>query len=309
MKEVRLIRNIFVRLIVPFAICVSVFAYVVGRSIRPTWVTIRSSPPRATVFDQAGYVGITPVRLLLEPGEKRLLRLVRRDCKDREILVRADTYGAKALSEKWDFLLYGCEATAPVVRMQTTLTSSLSVTADPSGAEVYLDGRRLGIAPLWQSGLAPGAHRLRLVKKGFFPKERAVEFEPGEETSVEVTLESKWAALYRQRIAEDPGGMTNYAELAHEYVLRGKFKEAEGSLWDGLAALAKRGAREHHRFFDELWRIYTRYFIYPREGSDESLRPTCRKIMQEALEKKLYNAKRLARYLRLMDRYDKLHPP
>ena len=278
-------------------------------------MTVISDPSGASVFREDRergtnrYLGIAPVTLVLEPGEERLLRLIRRDCKDRRVIVRADEYMPTGLSEKWRHLLYGGEVTARPVRLETTLTAALSVMVYPKGAEVYLDGRLLGRAPLHRTELAPGTGVLRVVSPGFFTKEEKVALVAGAETAANITLEDKWGALYRKRIAEAPGEMTNYAELAHEYIMRGKWAEAEGVLREGFEAACRPGAREQARYFEHVRRTYVRYYIYPAEGADESLRPACREIVEQALEKKLYNAKALQSFLKQMDAYDRQHPP
>ena len=268
-----------------------------------------SEPSGATVFGPGGYLGAAPVSLLMWPGEERLLRFVRHGCRDREVMIRVDDLGAKTLSEKWEHLLYGREVTAPPVRLETALTASLSVTAYPSGAEVYLDGRWLGLAPLYRSGLSAGKHRVRVSSSDFYAKEREVELAAGRETTIRVELENKWVVLYRNRIAKDPGAMTNYTELTHEYIMRGKWEEAEKVLWEGLKAVSRPGARDQSRYFEHLRQTYTRYYLYPEEGADESLRPACKKIVEEASAKKLYNANVLQRVLKSMLGYDKSHPP
>jgi predicted Ser/Thr protein kinase len=54
-------------------------------------------------------------------------------------------------------------AAAPVKRQ----TVSFSVTSSPSGATVYVDGRRIGLTPIVGGALSVGAHQLRLERKGY----------------------------------------------------------------------------------------------------------------------------------------------
>jgi TonB family protein len=49
--------------------------------------------------------------------------------------------------------------------------SGLAVESDPSGAEVWLDDARAGQAPVVLSQLAPGPHRVRVMREGFAPAE------------------------------------------------------------------------------------------------------------------------------------------
>jgi len=288
---------------------VTAVVYVAATAERSVRIVIRSNPPRATVLHRDRSLGSTPLTIILKPGDVRYYCLIRRGCKDKEIIIKADDYMPPTFKDKRDHLLLGRNVTAPLVELETTLSATLSVSTDPGGAEVFLDGMRLGIAPLSRPGLLPGRHSLYVEKTGFYPTEQIVNLKPGEELSVRCELENKWGALYRQRIAEDPAEMTNYAELAHEYVLRGRFEAAEKVLWDGIDALAKGGAKNSVRVVAEISQIYVRYCIYPKEGADESLRPACRKMMQRVLDENLHNRKQVTRWLAEMEKYDKKNPP
>lgn len=309
MKQQRLWLKLALEAIATALIALSLFAWVVHCSSRPIRITIVSDPPGASVFGTNQYLGHAPVTLLFEPGEERPLSLIRRHCKDRKILIRSNDYLPKTPIEKWHHLLYGREVTASPVRMKTTLTASLSVTTSPKGTEVYLDGRRLGLAPLHRTGLIPGTHVLRVVSSDFYPKEQQIKLIPGQETVAAVTLENKWTVFYQNRIAKTPGVLTNYAELAHEYIMRGKWTEAEKILRDGFAMVSQPGATDQSRYFEHLRRTYTRYYLYPTEGADESLRPACKEIVEQALKNEAYNVKMLQQCMKSINAYDKKHPP
>jgi hypothetical protein len=53
-------------------------------------------------------------------------------------------------------------------------TSALSVTTDPVGAEVYVDGALAGRTPLTLDAVSVGDHRVRVVKDGFLENSRIV---------------------------------------------------------------------------------------------------------------------------------------
>jgi TonB family protein len=59
----------------------------------------------------------------------------------------------------------------PSVPALTVATAGRAVESDPSGAEVWLDDARAGLAPVVLSQLQPGPHRLRVVREGFAPAE------------------------------------------------------------------------------------------------------------------------------------------
>lgn len=53
-------------------------------------------------------------------------------------------------------------------------TIDVELRSEPPGAEVFVDGVRLGSSPLGVGSLSVGEHRVRLVKEGFLPLEEAV---------------------------------------------------------------------------------------------------------------------------------------
>jgi len=55
------------------------------------------------------------------------------------------------------------------------VTGRLSVSSDPAGATVYLDGDVVGETPTGPRPVSVGVHRLRLAKVGFIEDERSVE--------------------------------------------------------------------------------------------------------------------------------------
>jgi hypothetical protein len=60
----------------------------------------------------------------------------------------------------------------------TTQPTTLTVETDPPGAEVWIDGKRVGETPL-QTRIAPGEHELDVVKRGRRTKHVEVSLRPG----------------------------------------------------------------------------------------------------------------------------------
>jgi len=56
---------------------------------------------------------------------------------------------------------------------------SLNVYSDPSEAEVYWDGARVGVSAMVVKDIKPGDHRLLLKKEGYAPEEMMVSVKPG----------------------------------------------------------------------------------------------------------------------------------
>lgn len=72
-------------------------------------------------------------------------------------------------------------------------TATLSIEAQPGGAEFYIDdefkGSTSGEGKIKVSGLAPGEHRLRLSRKDYQEWSKTLTLEPGENRTIEAHLE------------------------------------------------------------------------------------------------------------------------
>lgn len=64
----------------------------------------------------------------------------------------------------------------------------VTIQSDPSGADVTVDGRSVGVTP-WTGELAPGRHELGLEHDGYAPTERSFDLPPDHATEVAVTLD------------------------------------------------------------------------------------------------------------------------
>ncbi len=272
---------------------------------RPIRVTVRSAPSGAEVFDDSRSLGVTPVRLQIRPHENRRLVLIRRGFQDAVVNLEWKQLCGDNIAAGLRRLFVGQDAETEAVQLQSLAKARLSVSSEPQGVEIYLDGRRLGATPLSVGNLSAGNHVLRATKVNFFPEEQTLALQAGEDNVIHLTLQGQWEALYRARIEAQPGDLLNYAELAHNYVLRAQFDSAEAVLRRALEAATRDDAQNHSYLFQECVQIYTHYYDYPREGADDSLRPACRTIVETAREKRLEDERRLQQRLRQMDRYDR----
>ncbi len=270
-------------------------------------VTVDSLPPAATVFSDGEGLGVAPVTLTLRPDERRALRLVRKDCADTDAVVDADALPAPQGLRRV-FRRLAPPRYRMTVALRTAAEAELVVVTRPAGAEVYLDGARVGATPLSLRALQPGPRSLRLAHAACFPHAEDIILTPGMPLRVERVLDSKVEAFYREQIRQEPGQLTHVAELAHHLVVEGEFPKAVAVLRQGLDALKREDATLQARFFSEITQIYTRYYAYPPEPPGYKLRPALRAIVREALEKGLYNAKSLESQLKQMDNYDASHP-
>jgi hypothetical protein len=68
---------------------------------------------------------------------------------------------------------------APVTRNSTSVTGSLKVTSEPSGAQIQLNGEASGKTPLQLGNIPVGAMRVAVVKNGFTGEEQKVKVKAG----------------------------------------------------------------------------------------------------------------------------------
>ena len=72
------------------------------------------------------------------------------------------------------------EMAADTMRRETDQTIALlSITSSPSGAQVFASGQSIGVTPLIDHLLVPGAVELRLAKEGYLKMDRVVELATG----------------------------------------------------------------------------------------------------------------------------------
>lgn len=68
-------------------------------------------------------------------------------------------------------------------------TASLVLTVDEPSADVFLDGKKIGVTPMAEVRVLSGVHQLRVMKHGFEPEMRSLSFAGGGEQVVKVRLE------------------------------------------------------------------------------------------------------------------------
>ncbi len=256
-----------------------------------------TEPVPATAFLPEGGSAVTPFRLRLEPGERKLLKLVSADHKDMDLLLDADEIAAR-----YGPPVEGCRLLR--VQLTSARSATLLVETTPEGAEVFLDGNRVGSTPIVLSNLTPGLRALRLAHPDCFPHSEELLLPPGQTLRAERRLESRVIPLYRELIRKEPAVMTHYAELAHLFVLRGEFAHAAEVFNQGVEALATLKTTEARRFFMEIERTYTRWYRYPEETPQNQIRPALRETVQRCLDRKAAPASTCRALLTAMDNYD-----
>lgn len=248
-------------------------------------VMLRSTPEQATVFSGNETLGMTPLPVKLSPGARLSLRLVRKDCKDTEVELKAADFTMPSAAQRLGFKspLPAYERT---VALEPSADAELIVRVMPFGAEIFLDGHQLGIAPLAPQRVTPGQHTLRLTDAQCFPLSETIAIAPGESLTVERKLESRVTAFYQEQIRNEPLVLVHVAELVHHHILRGEFAEAEQTLRAAQPHLAEAESAQQQRYFLEISQFYTGYYRFPK-GDDSELRKTCREIVEYAQEKEI----------------------
>ncbi|OFW28308.1 MAG: hypothetical protein A3G76_12155 [Acidobacteria bacterium RIFCSPLOWO2_12_FULL_65_11] len=107
---------------------------------------------------------------------------------------------------------------------------ALSVKSDPSGADVYVDGRFEGRTPINLGQLPAGDHRVRLVKDGYLENQRVVSVGAGRAADLRVTLTHQVPAASPEaagQVVRAPGGGVDGG---------GGSRLAKGSFLLGIAA-------------------------------------------------------------------------
>ncbi len=145
---------------------------------------IVTSVPSGTVSVDGVDVGQTPLRALQVTAGRHVLavRGPAGDSMNREIQV------AGGITQEEHFVL--SDAPTALLRIRTSVP----------GAEIFVDGRSIGRAPVEPHTVAPGPHVVRVQRSGYESVEERVELEPNIERELMVTLE------VRQDAARDDFG-------------------------------------------------------------------------------------------------------
>ncbi len=93
-----------------------------------------------------------------------------------------------------------------------TVVGGVRVVSEPPGAEVELDGRPLGPAPLLLPDVEPGKHALRCSLAGYVDRTARFEVKPGSTTTVRVRLEPLKPAPGTLQVRSVPPGAGIYVD-------------------------------------------------------------------------------------------------
>ena len=85
--------------------------------------------------------------------------------------------------------IYSSKLVATFNETKASLVDSLSVLSVPGDAEVFLDGKKVGVTPLKLNSVIAGDHKLIISKEYFVPKTLDIKVHKGEENRIQVELE------------------------------------------------------------------------------------------------------------------------
>lgn len=201
-------------------------------------VEVTTDPPGASVFIDGRFVGVTPTIVRdVTPG-RHLIRVHK----------KGYTPQAQALN-----VARGRQAVhLPLARLAT---GTLLVTSEPTEAQVFLDGERVGTTPARLTEVPVGTHDLHVHKAGYASCRQTIEVKGDGEQSLEVKLIGDVVAHYLAAIRKAPQDIANYSELARVYFIDGDLGRAADVIFEAVRAACEFGQRPAKGFGEILHKI------------------------------------------------------
>lgn len=146
-------------------------------SQKPAKVTVNSNFPNSIVYINGEEIGLTPQEVNVLPGE----------------------YTLKVQKKQFYFDTTFTAQEEESIPIDADIQQALlKVTSNVRGAEIYLDGNLLGIAPY--SGLiSPGLHKIQVIKNGFYNYEKDEVIANFQEQEHDVNLLARWITIGRNK--------------------------------------------------------------------------------------------------------------
>jgi hypothetical protein len=188
-------------------------------------IEVESDPSGASVFVNGRLAGSTPLNL----GElKTGTYLLRLEKVGRAPTVQTLQVGESPIPQKLN------------VKLALLATGTLKVTIKPDGAEVLLDGERVGMTPLELKDVPVGTHDLLVRKTNFDPFPQRIEIMPNEAVAFGgFEMRDKMLAMLNGLVSSEPQRVNHYIDLAHYHFINGRMEEAAKAYADAQAAAAK----------------------------------------------------------------------
>lgn len=153
-------------------------------------VLVRSDPPGARVLIDGQFRGETPVAIR---GLSLDAHTITVTTPGLPAWQREVTFTEERPAQSFDIVLGRNEpaarAPSPSAPQASSVAALLQVDSRPTGAQVWVDGRLVGITPLQLSGIEAGAHEVRLELSGYRSWSTSVSVARGERTRIAASLE------------------------------------------------------------------------------------------------------------------------
>ncbi len=158
-------------------------------------ITVSTDPPSTAVLIDGREVGFSPVDIERVPAGVHAIEAVRLGFETRRKEVKVE---------------YG-EVLSIFLRMRRKETK-FSIYSFPSAADVYLDGKKVGITPLELKNVPPGRHALRVIKEEGLAHEEEVLVQLGKDIALDITLPVPGAII---ELDKGPAGRKLYVDGHH----------------------------------------------------------------------------------------------
>ncbi len=155
-------------------------------------IEIVSNPSGVNVYLDGAYKGTTPTTLYNVPIGSHTVKLAKSGYSDVSSTVTVSS-----------------GKTASVSKTLTAQTGSISVSSNPSGANVYLDGTSKGTTPITLHNVPIGSHTIKLAKSGYNDVSSTVTVGSGQTSSVSKTLTGQTGSI---SVSSNPSGAKIYLD-------------------------------------------------------------------------------------------------
>jgi hypothetical protein len=136
-------------------------------------ISIISNPSGASVYLDGAYMGKTPLSLDNVISKSHIITVKKTGYDDKTLSLSLSAGGAENL----DVLL-------------ESLSGSISISSNPSGANIYLDGTFKGTTPTTLSNVPTGSHAIKIAKSGYNDISKSVTVSSSQTTYISENLES-----------------------------------------------------------------------------------------------------------------------
>jgi len=216
---------------------------------RESAVCVESEPAGAAVWVGEEILGPTPLELPPLNGGKVALRLSLPGCTDKVVEYDPAQPPAEGVLR---------------VALEQPGTRGVRCESEPSGADVYVDGEFRGRTPLELRHLDQRAYEVAFMMASRKTVTQTLDASgTGLPPKVRAVLPSLTEEYYRQQIEREPQNLHHYCDLAHHYVLEGRYDDAMGVFGEAVAMMIKTpGVGDAERLWSEMDRVIEEQYDY-----------------------------------------------